>query len=294
MQSITPHLWFDKEARPAAELYTSIIPNSGITSVKTLRNTPSGDVDILSFALAGQSFMAISAGPQFKLNPAISFLIGCDSKAEVDRIWNPLAEGGTALMPLGAYPFSERFGWVQDRYGLSWQVMDMGGWKSRQRIIPSLLFVGKVCGKAEEAIGFYTSIFPNSAVDTIHRYAAGEGPEVEGTVKHAGFALNGLEFAAMDSARAHNFAFNEAVSFMVSCETQEEIDYFWEKLSAVPQAEACGWLKDRYGVSWQIVPTAMQEMMQSGDAQKMARVTAAFLKMKKFDIAVLRKAFEGV
>jgi predicted 3-demethylubiquinone-9 3-methyltransferase (glyoxalase superfamily) len=97
----------------------------------------------------------------------------------------------------------------------------------------------------------------------------------------------------MDSAREHNFAFNEAISLIVKCETQAEIDYYWEKLSAVPEAEQCGWCKDQFGVSWQITPTIMDEMMQSGTEEQIARLTQAFLPMKKFDIAALQKAFDA-
>ena len=109
----------------------------------------------------------------------------------------------------------------------------------------------------------------------------------------ADFMLEGQWFAAMDSAHEHNFAFNEAISFMVYCDTQEEIDYYWDKLSAVPEAEQCGWLKDTYGLSWQIVPTAMDKMMAKGTKEQIDRVTQAFLKMKKFDLAELQKAYEG-
>jgi predicted 3-demethylubiquinone-9 3-methyltransferase (glyoxalase superfamily) len=153
MRPITPHLWFDKEAREAATFYCSVFPNSKITSVKTLRDTPSGDADVVSFELNGQPFMAISAGPLFK--------------------------------------------------------------------------------------------------------------------------------------------FNESISFMIPCETQQEIDYYWEKLSAVPQAEQCGWLKDKYGLSWQVTSTAMTDMLQKGTPEQTARVTNAFLKMKKFDLAELQKAYDG-
>ena len=293
MPKITPHLWFDKEARQATEWYASILPQSRVTSVNTLRNTPSGDTDVVSFVLAGQPFMAISAGPLFKFNPAVSFLIGCESKQEVDRIWNRISEGGSPLMSLDAYPWSERYGWVQDRYGVSWQVMFLGGRPARQKIVPTLMFVGKVAGKAEEAMQYYASVFPQSAVGEVVRWGASEKPEKEGTIKHASFTLDGYEFGAMDSAHDHKFAFNEAISFTVHCDTQEEIDYFWGKLSAVPQAEACGWLKDKYGVSWQVTPSILGELMGSGDAEKTGRVTQAFLKMKKFDIAELRKAYEG-
>jgi predicted 3-demethylubiquinone-9 3-methyltransferase (glyoxalase superfamily) len=293
MQKITPHLWFDTKAVEAAEFYSSTLPDSKVTNVTTIQDTPSGDTDVVSFELMGLPFMAISAGPLFTFTPAVSFLISCTTKEEVDTLWARLAEGGTALMPLESYPFSERYGWTEDRYGLSWQIMFVGEEQRGQRITPTLMFTGEVCGKAEEAISFYASVFPDSKVGPILRYGQDEDPDDEGTIKHASFLLEGEEFAAMDSAHGHNFGFNEAISFLVSCETQEEIDHYWDSLSAVPEAEQCGWLKDRYGLSWQVVPSAMDEMMRTGTKEQLARVTEAFLKMKKFDIAELRRAYEG-
>jgi predicted 3-demethylubiquinone-9 3-methyltransferase (glyoxalase superfamily) len=196
-------------------------------------------------------------------------------------------------MELGEYPFSERFGWLEDRYGLSWQVNYVGQSEIKQKITPALLYVGDVCGKAEEAVNFYVSVFQNAKVDAVLRYGKGEEPDKEGTLKYAAFTLEGDEFGAMDSAHEHAFAFNEAISFMVYCDTQEEIDYYWDALTAVPEAEQCGWLKDKYGISWQVVPTGMDEMMASGDPEQIARVTEAFLKMKKFDLAELEKAYQG-
>jgi predicted 3-demethylubiquinone-9 3-methyltransferase (glyoxalase superfamily) len=293
MQKITTHLWFDKEAKEAAEFYTSVFENSKIKGTTTLHNTPSGSVNIVTIELSGQEFTLISAGPLFKFNPSVSFLVACKTKDEVDALWEKLSEGGAALMELGEYPFSEKYGWTQDKYGLSWQVMFMGDRKIKQKITPTLMFVRDVCGKAEEAINFYASIFNNAKVGDILRYGRGEEPDKEGTVKHAAFTLLGQEFAAMDSARSHNFTFNEAISLMVHCDTQEEIDYYWGKLSADPKAEQCGWLKDKYGLSWQIVPNAMDEMFKEKDEKKIARVTEAFLKMKKFDIGALKRAYEG-
>ena len=296
--TITTHLWYDKEAKEAAAFYASIIPHSKIKSVRTIHNTPSGDADIVSFDLAGQPFMAISAGPYFKFNPSISFHIKCKTVEEVDAIFGKLSEGGTVLMELGEYPFSKRYGWVQDKYGLSWQIIFAGDRPFNQVITPALTFVGAVAGKAEEAMKFYASVFsragekePKSTV--LMRHGAGDAPEKEGTVKYGSFEIMGMEFGAMDSARDHKFAFNEAISFMVPCDTQEEIDYYWGKLSAVPESEQCGWLKDQFGVSWQITPTAMDAMMTSGDQAAVDRVTKAFLKMKKFDIAELERAAKG-
>ena len=293
-QKITSHLWFDKEAKEAAKFYTSTFKDFKINYTTTLHNTPSGDTDIVTVELLGQEFTLISAGPLFKFNPSVSFLVSCKTKEEVELLWKELSKGGKALIDLGAYPFSERYGWIQDKYGLSWQLRFFGDREIKQSIIPTLMFVGKVVGKAEEAINFYVSVFHNATVGGIDRYGKGEEPDVDGTVKHASFTLEGQEFAALDSALEHNFSFNEAISLMVHCETQEEIDYYWERLSADPKAEQCGWLKDKYGLSWQVVPNAMEEMMKDKDENRKARVTEAFLKMKKFDIETLKKAYLGV
>ncbi|HEX2056868.1 MAG TPA: VOC family protein [Actinomycetota bacterium] len=292
MSKITPHLWFDTQAVEAAELYSSTFPGSRVTDVTTLHDTPSGDCDVVSFELCGQPFMAISAGPLFEFTPAISFLVRCQTTEEVDRLWKTLSDGGNALMPLDSYPFSDRYGWTEDRYGLSWQVMYAGEDAARQRIVPTLMFAGDVCGRAEEAVSFYTSVFRDAAPGDVFRYAKGEEPDREGTIKYAAFTLEGQEFAAMDSARVSDVGFNEAISLMVGCETQDEIDYYWEKLSSVPEAEQCGWLKDRFGVSWQITPSILGELL-GGSGEQTARVTQAFLQMKKFDVAELERAYAG-
>jgi predicted 3-demethylubiquinone-9 3-methyltransferase (glyoxalase superfamily) len=294
MQKITSHLWFDKEAKEAAEFYTSLFPDSKVTNITTLHDTPSGDCDIVSFELWGMKFMAISGGPLFKFNPSISFIVGCETVEEVNRFWEKLSENGTALMPLDAYPFSERYGWIQDKYGLSWQlIFTKPEGDERPRIVPSLLFVGDKAGKAEEAINFYLSVFNDSKMGAVARYGPDQEPDKEGTIMFADFMLEGLWLAAMDSAHGHAFTFNEAISFIVSCDTQEEIDYYWEKLMAVPEAEQCGWLKDKYGISWQIAPTALDDMLSKGTREQIDRVTQAFLPMKKFDIAKLKEAYEG-
>jgi predicted 3-demethylubiquinone-9 3-methyltransferase (glyoxalase superfamily) len=299
-QKIVPHLWFDKEAKKAAEFYTSIFPDSKIAGVTSIHETPSGDSDIVSFELWGQQFMAISAGPYFKFNPSVSFIVNFDPSREtnasekLNEAWNKLSEDGKVLMPLDKYPFSEKYGWIQDKYGLSWQlILTNPEGEERPLIVPQLMFVGKQSGNAEEAIHFYLSIFKNANQGHIARYPKGMEPEKEGTIMFSDFSLDNQWFAAMDSAREHNFSFNEAISFMVYCDTQEEIDHYWEKLSVVPEAEQCGWLKDKYGLSWQIVPIEMDEMMSKGTPEQLERVTKAFLKMKKFDLAELQKAYKG-
>lgn len=299
MKKIIPHLWFDKEAKDAAAFYTSVFPDSRVTYTGVITGTPSGDCDVVSFEVMGTSFQAISAGPVFPLNPAISFLVNFDlardpaAHEHIDTIWEKLSEGGRALMPLDAYPFSKRYGWIQDKYGVSWQLMltDPEG-EERPPIIPYFLFTKDKAGKAEEASSYYLSVFKDTKRGTLVRHPAGSEPEKEGTIMFTDFMLAGQWFAAMDSALPHPFTFNEAISLIVECETQEEIDYYWEKLSAVPEAEQCGWVKDAYGVSWQIVPAGVERYM-TGDVEAVKRATAALLSMKKIDMAALKTAYEG-
>jgi predicted 3-demethylubiquinone-9 3-methyltransferase (glyoxalase superfamily) len=300
MQKITPSLWFDKEAEEAINFYTSAFSNAKVISIERYpEKAPAefmegmgGRVLTGIFELEGHRFMALDGGPQFTFNPSVSFIVNCGSKEEVNQLWEALSEGGETLMPLDEYPFSERYGWVQDQYGVSWQIM-LAGEGFEQKIIPSLMFVGEQCGNAEEAINFYASTFNDSEVVSVIRYQAGSEPQEEGTVMFSDFKLDGQLFAAMDSALDHDFTFNEAISFYVECGNQAEVDYFWEELSAVPEAEQCGWLKDEYAVSWQIVPKQLGEFLSDPDREKADRAMQAMLQMKKIDVAALQKAFNG-
>jgi predicted 3-demethylubiquinone-9 3-methyltransferase (glyoxalase superfamily) len=301
MQKIVPHLWYAKEAKEAAEFYVKTFgENSKITHVSTIHDTPtpSGDSDIVSFDILGFSFMAISAGPVFTLNPSISFHVVCKTKERVDELCAELSKDGKVLMELGEYPFSKRYGWVQDKFGLSWQIIYFEDVKDDQRVIPIIMFTQDLVGNAEKAINFYADVFKNAPntvgiteVRGIMRYNKGEEPDKEGAVRYADFSLAGIKMGAMESGHEHNFKLNEAISLLVLCETQEEVDYFWEKLSAVKEAEQCGWCKDEFGVSWQIHPKVMDEMMTNGTPEQVNRVTQAFLQMKKFDIAKLQEAY---
>jgi predicted 3-demethylubiquinone-9 3-methyltransferase (glyoxalase superfamily) len=307
MQKITPHLWFDKEAKEAAEFYTSVFPDSKISQVSVIKDTPSGDCDIVAFQVWGQNFMSISAGPLFKFNPSVSFMVNFDplffkgtaspegeARRRLDAAWESLSKGGTVMMPLDKYPFSERYGWIKDKYGVTWQLIlaDPRG-PRRQTIMPSIMFVGENAGRAEEAIKFYLDVFKDAKMGDAHRYGPSQKPDKEGTLMYADFMIENCWLAAMDSAQEHKFNFNEAISLLIYCDTQEEIDYYWSKLSADPKAEQCGWLKDKFGLSWQVNPSTMEEMLNDKDPKRVKRVTEAFLKMKKFDLAELEKAYHG-
>ncbi len=300
MQGIIPHLWFDKEAKEAAEFYVRVFPSSSITHHQVLTGTPSGDTDLLSFTLNGYAFMAISAGPYFTLNPAISFMVNfdpstdADARAHLDTLWQELSAGGKILMPLQEYPFSKYYGWVQDRFGVSWQlILTNPEGEPRPFIMPTMLFTQAVDGKCEEATEYYLSVFPESARGALTRYPAGMPGMKDGAVMFTDFRLADQWFVAMDGGPQHDFSFSEAVSLVVQCETQEDITRYSDALSAYPESEQCGWVKDKYGVSWQITPRRMQEMMSAGTPEQIARVTQAFLTMKRFDIAALEAAYAG-
>ncbi|MCB9452964.1 MAG: VOC family protein [Anaerolineaceae bacterium] len=294
---IRTFLWFDTQAEEAMHFYTSIFANSRIESIQRYPDGPlegpwkgmEGKVITGVFELAGQQFMALDGGPMFKFTPSLSLFVNCETIQEIDSIWEQLSEGGSALMPLQKYQFSEKFGWLNDRYGLSWQ-LNLAA--RAQKITPFLMFVGTHNGKAEDAMKFYTSLFQDSGIERIERYGEGEMGTV-GAVKHAVFRLHGQEFMAMDGGTAHAFTFTEATSLLVSCQSQAEVDHFWDQLSADPQAEQCGWLKDRYGLSWQINPDALSALLNHPDPEKSKRVTDAMLQMKKIDIAGLERAANG-
>lgn len=292
MQKLTPFLWFNDKAEEAAKFYVSLFPNSKVVTAVDYGEVgpgPENSVMTVRFELAGQEFIALNGGPHFKFTPAASLFVTCDTKEEIDVLWQKLSEGGSVLMGLDKYPFSERFGWVADRFGLSWQ-LNLASFT--QKITPCLMFVGEQNGRAEEAMNFYLPLFENSSIERTERYAAGEGG-VEGTVKHGVFSLEGQKFISMDGGKDHPFTFNEAFSLVVNCESQDEVDDYWEKLSEGGEKSQCGWLKDKFGFSWQVVPTILEDLFEDKDDEKSQRVMQAMLQMRKLDIAELQRAYEG-
>lgn len=271
---IYPCLWYDGKAGEAAGFYCGIFENSKITT-----DTPM----VVNFELRGKKFMGLNGGPMFKFNPAISIFVTCKTVAETDAVYNKLLEGGEALMAIGKYDWSERYGWVKDRYGLTWQVM-LG---EEEKMFTSLLFTAAVMGKAEEAINFYTALFPRSSIGTIARFP--DETAYAGKVMYSEFKIDDYQLAAMDGPGEHQFSFNEAVSLVVNCSTQEEIDNYWNKLTADGGAESmCGWLRDKFGISWQILPASLGKLMN--EPARAGRVMQEIMKMKKLDIAALENA----
>ncbi|MDO5633481.1 MAG: VOC family protein [Micrococcus sp.] len=302
MQRIVPNIWCDGTADEAAEFYLAAFAHlPGTAHVRRDRYPTEGLLDFQEplagktltqeLDLAGHRFILVNAGNEFAPTPAISFFVNADPsqmedpRGTLDTLWAALTDGGRVLMDLGAYPHSPHYGWVEDRYGVSWQLMltDAAG-DPRPVIVPQLMFGGPAQNRAAEALDHYLRVFDDAAPGQRVTYgqlggAPEGGPVTEDSIVFADVQLRGEWIAAMDSAVEQDFTFTEGLSLMVQCEDQDEIDRLWDALSAVPAAEQCGWLKDRWGVSWQIVPQQMGELMsRPGAFEKM-------LEMKKLVIA---------
>ncbi|HEY9593627.1 MAG TPA: VOC family protein, partial [Spirochaetia bacterium] len=289
MRKITPCLWFDTQAEEAAAFYTSLFERSRVTgNVRFTEAGPrdAGSVMMVTLELLGEEYLALNGGPEFTFTPAISFFVSCRTAEELDRLWGELSHGGSVLMELGAYPFSPRFGWLNDRYGLSWQLNLTG---SETSIAPYFLFVGAQHGKAEEAIRTWTGLFEGSGIEHLDHHGPGEG-ETEGTLRHGRFTLAGQRFLAMDSGLPHNFTFTHGISFYVSCGSQAEIDRLWSAFSDGGTIEECGWVLDRWGVAWQVVPGVLRDLLGDGTTPRARKVMDAVLAMKKLDVAALERA----
>lgn len=296
MQRIVPNFWFDHQAKEAAEFYISVFGDGKINSqlyypktaeqgLADFQKDLAGKVLTVDFELSGYHFIAINADKTFTPNPSISFFYTCDTKEETDELWKKLSEDGKTLMQLNKYPFSEYYGWVQDKFGFSWQlILNNPGGDKRPKIVPSLMFTKDRDGLAEDAMRFYTSVFKESELNKNLNYYPSNMPDREGKISYADFRIFDQWFAVMDGGKDHDFNFSPAISLMVLCKDQEEIDYYWGKLSAVPESEQCGWLQDKFGVSWQITPSNMEELIKLPGAFK------RMMNMKKLDIAILQHA----
>lgn len=278
-EKITTCLWFNDQAKEAATLYCSVFDNAKITAQSPV---------VTAIDVSGHSITLLDGGPKYQPNPSISFYYICENAEELDRIWNAFSKEGTVMMALDKYPWGEKYGWITDKYGISWQlalgkISDVG-----QKLTACFLFTGKQYGRVDEAITHYSSVFKNSKVDGILRYGNNELPDEEGKVKHAQIVLSGQKFMMMESAAEHQFTFSEGVSLTIHCENQEEIDYYWEKLTEGGKESMCGWLKDRFGVSWQVVPTILNKIMS--DPAKAGKAAQAFMSMRKLNIEQIVQA----
>lgn len=288
MKNISPCLWFNNQAEEAANFYKTVFKKVKIGRIARYSKSGSqvsgqmeGSVMTVAFEIENLEFLGLNGGPGFQFTPSFSFFVSCESVHEIDEMWGKLSSGGKIHMGLDKYPWAEKYGWTADKFGVEWQLMLA---PRRDKISPAFLFTGNLFGKGEEAVQFYTSIFENSRIEDIFR------DEKTKSIQYCSFVLNSQGFTLMEGPGEHPHTFTHATSLIVNCETQAEIDHFWSRLSEGGSTEQCGWLKDKFGVSWQIVPTILEELMATSDAEKSERVMKAMLQMKKMDIEKLKQA----
>lgn len=282
MNPLRTCIWFNDQAQEAAQLYCSLFKNAEITASNPI---------VTNFHIDEIQFMGLNGGPHFSVNPSISLFVKSPSREHVQATWNALVEGGSILMDLGEYPWSNYYGWLQDKYGVTWQIMLHDFVVAQHTVTPCMLFTNTVFGKAEEALEFYAKMF-GSLEYTVKQHYGEETPHA-GKLLFADCSIHNNPLIAMDGPDTHHFTFNEGVSFVIPCNTQEEIDFYWNTLTANGGSESrCGWCKDTYGVSWQVVPTQMAELMNA--PEKAQKVSAAFMTMNKLDLATLIEAADSI
>ncbi len=276
--NLYPCIWLDGKGREAADFYCNVFGGGKITADSPM---------VVTFELSGQKFMVLNGGPRFKPTAATSFFVVLEDGAEVEKVWKLLSEGGFVFMPLEKYDWSDLYGWVQDRFGVSWQIA-LGKLSDvhNQKFVTTFMYCGEHQGKAEAALNFYSSVFPGSSVEGILKYPEDSG--TPGQVMHAQFRLNGVVFGAMDSGVPQPFTFTEGMSNVIECDTQEEIDHYWNAFTREGKESMCGWCQDQFGVWWQVIPAILKNLMS--DPARASKVTEAFMKMKKFDIRMLENA----
>ncbi|MFV8313217.1 VOC family protein [Aerococcus viridans] len=293
MRQIAIQLCFNNQAEEAVKYYTEVFSQSEITR-EIHYPMAKGEAVAYDFTIENQAFAAFNGDSDFKMNPSFSLMISLDTAEEVDTLYAKLAKGGKDLMPLDAYPFSDRYAWVEDQFGLSWQIMLAPDVPKNYKIRVSLLFAGQYCGQAEQALKDYAAIFQMAAPGHINYYQEGEAQDARAKVNYAELNVGDQQLVFMDHGFGSDEEFSEAISFQIIAGAQSEVDYYWEKLSADEKAERMGWLKDSHGISWQVVPQAYLQIMETANEEQKKRVLDALFKMKKMDVARLENAKFGI
>lgn len=287
MQPIIPHLWYDTEAKEAVAFYVDLFGGK-LDWTYTITDTPSGDSDLIQFQLGDMTLAAISAGPYFKLNESMSLMVNVANRDEVTRLYQALSEGGRILMPLAEYSFSPYYVWLEDRFGLSWQLSYAPDLDKPYQFDICLLFSQEQVGLAQPMLDYYKDKLPQASVGQLSYYGEGEATVEAAKLNYAELLVAGQKMIVMDHGYGGEASFNEAFSLMVYVDSQDELDFYYDLLSAVPEAEMCGWVKDQFGISWQIVPRILMEAYDTASPEKVKAVNAAVMTMKRLDFATIQ------
>lgn len=290
---LTPCFWCNGTLTEQARAYAALFPDARINGLPAADWQPRDGLIFVVLDLDGSPVALLDGGPAFAPTPALSLFVLRDTADAVRALWAALSDDGQILMPLGEYPWSPLYGWVRDRWGVTWQVAQGPLADTGQAVTPYLTFAGPAAGRARAALDLYMRAFPGASLDGIMDHD-GSGPDAAGTVMHAQLRLAGGALMLGDSAHGHDWGFGTGVSLMAECETQAEIDRLWDLLIADGGAPSrCGWLTDPHGLSWQVLPAWLGRTMASADADTAARIMAAFMPMSKLDLATLQAAARG-
>lgn len=295
MRTIFPCFWFDNNAEEATDFYLGLFPGGELLDVQ--RKHPDvpgtlGAVLATHLRIADLELYTINGGTEFAPSPSLSLFVESSDLVRLDALWAALSDGGQVMMEYGDYPWAAKYGWLNDRYGVSWQLS--AGEHEEVAITPALLFTGEQFGKLESAIHRWVSVFPNSDSGIVIKREGMGDPSLDGTVMFSRFTLGGQPVVAMEDNSDHRFGFTYGVSLVVQCDDQAETDRIWDALIADGgEPSMCGWLLDPYGVPWQVWPDHLVDLFTSPDTDAVERATQAMYQMQKLDIATLRRAFAG-
>lgn len=262
-----PCIWCNNNANEMAEFYLSVFPDAEIAEENET---------VVMLNIEGQRFMLLNGGDYAKPNPSVSMMFLSPDSGLIDELWYKFLHGGKIFMEKNSYDWSTNYGWIEDKYGVSWQLYTGPSEHIIQTIVPTLMFTKSNNGKAREAAAYYRSVFPGSSERGIME-------NENGGVAHGEFIILDYLIMMMDGGEAHEFSFDEGVSLVVNCEDQDEIDRYWNELTSNGGSESqCGWLKDKYGISWQIIPQNILQLLENPGAMD------AMMKMKKIEIKDLK------
>lgn len=288
MQTIIPHLWYDTQAKEAIAVYTSLFEDSEVKWRHQLTGKSAETVDVISFRLANLELLAIGAKSTAKLNESLSLLVTVNNRTELEALYQELSQGGRLLLPLDSYDFSPYYVWLEDRFGLSWQLSLDENQTTKYHLAICFLFSQEQVGLAEPFLKKYQALFQKASIEAVSYYKEGEMPNPAAKVRSGKLTIDDQSLVVMDHGYGGESCFTEAFSLIVYVDSQKESDAYYEALSHVPEAESCGWVEDEFGLSWQIVPRLLLEAYADRDEKSLSAINTKLLTKKRLDTKAIK------